>query len=104
MTRVTFRPAAAADVHDAYRWYESRRGGLGDEFLAEVQSTLDSRTAMMGWVDREILLDRFVCWGYVIRDRGPVFWAEVLDENGQPDTTSPFPVVALKNMKTLMHN
>jgi hypothetical protein len=27
------RPAAAADVEEAWRWHESRREGLGDEFL-----------------------------------------------------------------------
>ena len=25
------RPAASADVEDAWRWYEARREGLGDE-------------------------------------------------------------------------
>jgi hypothetical protein len=28
-----FRPAAAADVEEAYDWYESQRTGLGEEFL-----------------------------------------------------------------------
>lgn len=37
-----FRPAAAADVEEAYRWYEERRAGLGEEFLAAVQGTLES--------------------------------------------------------------
>jgi len=36
------RPAAAADVEAAYRWYERQRSGLGDEFLAMVRSTLRS--------------------------------------------------------------
>ena len=31
-----FRPAAAADVEDAYRWYENQRAGLGEEFLTAV--------------------------------------------------------------------
>jgi hypothetical protein len=31
--RVLVRPAAAADIEDAYEWYESRQSGLGDEFL-----------------------------------------------------------------------
>jgi plasmid stabilization system protein ParE len=35
-----FRPAAAADVEDAWRWYEARRDGLGEEFLGVVQATL----------------------------------------------------------------
>ncbi len=36
------RPAAAADVEEAWRWYEARREGLGDEFLVVVQATLES--------------------------------------------------------------
>ena len=36
------RPAAAADVEDAYRWYERQREGLGEEFLASVRHALDS--------------------------------------------------------------
>lgn len=35
-----FRPAAAADVEDAYEWYEAQRRGLGEEFAEEVQATL----------------------------------------------------------------
>jgi plasmid stabilization system protein ParE len=34
------RPAAAADVEAAYRWYERQRAGLGDEFLATVRTAL----------------------------------------------------------------
>jgi plasmid stabilization system protein ParE len=37
-----FRPAAAADVEDAYRWYEDHRAGLGDEFLAAVSTVIES--------------------------------------------------------------
>ena len=37
-----FRPAAAADVEDAFRWYEARHDGLGDEFLEVVRATLES--------------------------------------------------------------
>ena len=40
-----FRPAAAADVEDAYRWYENQRTGLGDEFLAAVGSFAESLAA-----------------------------------------------------------
>jgi len=34
------RPAAAADVEAAYRWYERQRAGLGDDFLATVGAAL----------------------------------------------------------------
>jgi plasmid stabilization system protein ParE len=36
------RPAAAADVEDAWRWYEAQREGLGEEFLDVVGATLES--------------------------------------------------------------
>jgi toxin ParE1/3/4 len=36
-----FRPAAAADVEDAYNWYEAQQAGLGDEFLAAVRSLVE---------------------------------------------------------------
>lgn len=41
MISVVFRPAAAADVEDAYEWYESQRPDLGEEFLAEVSAAVE---------------------------------------------------------------
>ena len=41
MNPVIIRPAAAAEIDEAHLWYESQRTGLGDEFLAEVNGTLD---------------------------------------------------------------
>jgi plasmid stabilization system protein ParE len=35
-----FRPAAAADVEEACRWYEQQRSGLGGEFLLSLDATL----------------------------------------------------------------
>ena len=40
MSGVLLRPAAAADVEDAYAWYEGQRSGLGEEFLEILRSTL----------------------------------------------------------------
>jgi plasmid stabilization system protein ParE len=34
MFPIRVRPAALADLTDAWRWYESQREGLGDEFRA----------------------------------------------------------------------
>ena len=34
------RPASAADVEAAYRWYEQQQVGLADEFLDAVRGTL----------------------------------------------------------------
>jgi plasmid stabilization system protein ParE len=39
--RPFLRPAAIADIDEAYRWCERQHPGSGDEFLAAVQSTLD---------------------------------------------------------------
>jgi len=39
---IVVQPAAAADIDEAFLWYEGRREGLGFEFLAAVQSTLDA--------------------------------------------------------------
>jgi len=33
---VVLRPAAAAEIEDAYRWYEKEKDGLGAEFLIPV--------------------------------------------------------------------
>jgi plasmid stabilization system protein ParE len=33
---VVTRPAAAAEIEAAYRWYENERAGLGSEFLEAV--------------------------------------------------------------------
>ena len=60
-----FRAAAAADVEEAYRWYERQRVGLGDEFLASVQVALEGillhhDAAPIVYRDtRRILLRRF---------------------------------------------
>lgn len=40
-----FRPAAAADVEEAYLWYENQRPGLGEEFLAAIKETIETLTA-----------------------------------------------------------
>ena len=42
MNPPVLRPAAAADVEDAWRWYEGQREGLGEEFLDVVRATLES--------------------------------------------------------------
>jgi len=37
---VVTRPAAAADIETAYRWYEKERPGLGSEFLAAMDKAV----------------------------------------------------------------
>ena len=36
------RPAAAADIDEAFLWYEGQRPGLGHEFLAAAQTLVDA--------------------------------------------------------------
>ena len=36
------RPAAAADIEEAFLWYERRQTGLGEEFLRALQSALEN--------------------------------------------------------------
>jgi plasmid stabilization system protein ParE len=60
-----FRPAAAADIEDAYRWYEDQQVGLGEEFVGAVKSMLDSlsnnpeRFPIVHRQTRRALLKRF---------------------------------------------
>jgi plasmid stabilization system protein ParE len=59
------RPAAAADVEGAYRWYENQRAGLGEEFLGAVQVGLEMiaahtlSAAVVHRDTRRLLLKRF---------------------------------------------
>lgn len=39
--RLELHPEARAEVRSAALWYDERRTGLGDEFIAEVSATLD---------------------------------------------------------------
>jgi plasmid stabilization system protein ParE len=60
-----FRPAASAEVDEAYLWYENQRQGLGEEFLFAVQNAVDSvleNPEMYPVVRRDtrrVLLNRF---------------------------------------------
>jgi plasmid stabilization system protein ParE len=40
--KAVYRPAAAADIDQAYAWYEKELKGLGEEFLAEAKVTAES--------------------------------------------------------------
>jgi len=40
--QIVVRPAAAADIDQAFLWYEGQRAGLGHEFLAAAQGSIDS--------------------------------------------------------------
>jgi len=59
------RPAAAADVEEAFSWYERQRRGLGGEFLESVNAGLREidayplRQAIVFRDTRRFLLRRF---------------------------------------------
>jgi len=38
---IVVRPAAAADIEDAYLWYEQQRAGLGHEFPKPLRAMMD---------------------------------------------------------------
>ncbi|MHB8859321.1 MAG: type II toxin-antitoxin system RelE/ParE family toxin [Thermoleophilia bacterium] len=65
MTSLIFHAAAAADVEDAFLWYESQRSGLGDEFLDELSLVLSAinenpiRFPVLHRDTRRALLHRF---------------------------------------------
>ncbi|HUY13258.1 MAG TPA: hypothetical protein VMX16_06470 [Terriglobia bacterium] len=62
---ILIRPAAAAEIGEAFLWYERQQSGLGDEFLAVVQSALESvaahpvRYSVVHRETRRALLHRF---------------------------------------------
>ncbi len=39
---LTLAPEAEQDVAEAYAWYESRRAGLGEEFLSCVDACIEA--------------------------------------------------------------
>ena len=63
--RVLIRAAAAADIDEAYLWYENRRIGLGEEFLREVDAVRErilrspDTFPVMHRQTRRVLLRRF---------------------------------------------
>ena len=68
------REAALSEIDESVRWYETRRTGLGAEFVAELQSVFDAIVSrpdrfpiIVGDV-REAPLDRFPFCVYY-RDR-----------------------------------
>jgi plasmid stabilization system protein ParE len=40
--QIVVRPDAAADIDEAFLWYEGQRPGLGNEFLAAAQRLIDA--------------------------------------------------------------
>ncbi len=47
------------------------------ESLATIQSALDNKTALLGWLTVELERGVPLSWGYVVRNSGPVMWAQL---------------------------
>lgn len=57
MKVITIRKEAESDIEEAYQWYESKRDGLGEEFLLcidEVLSRLKAHSEIYPAVHRNI--------------------------------------------------
>jgi plasmid stabilization system protein ParE len=84
------RPAAAADVEEAWLWYEAQREGLGDEFLQVVQDALESIAAFpesAPLVQRDIrrhLREALPVWALLQADPGPGGRRSLLPRQAQP--------------------
>ncbi len=59
--------------------------------LARVQKTLDEETAIVGWLDVGLRKAEYLSWGYVLRPRGPVFWAPLGGRGAGEPSSSPHP-------------
>ncbi len=58
--------------------------------LEQVQDALDSKTALIGWLDvLEETSSQYYSWGYVIRRQGPVFWVRLREPDGS-EGSNPF--------------
>ena len=73
--QIVVRPAAAADIDEAFLWYEAQRAGLGHEFLAAAQRSIDDisehplRHSVVRRDTRRVLLRRFpYCIYYRVYD------------------------------------
>ena len=70
------RPQARSEIREAFQWYESERAGLGDEFLAELQSFFDRVEGQPRLYGRVYRNYRGAClrrFSYIVlyRDHGP---------------------------------
>lgn len=62
---IVFRPGVGRDLAAAYQWYEQQIGGLGEQFLVEVNASFDTIEQFPGmfapfYADvRRVLVSRF---------------------------------------------
>jgi plasmid stabilization system protein ParE len=84
------QPEAEADLSEAFRWYETRRAGLGHEFLDEVShaftriSEQPLRYAVVHREARRMLLRRFPYAVFYVARVDRVFVLAVLHQRRSP--------------------
>jgi plasmid stabilization system protein ParE len=67
--RLFVRPAAQADLDEAFTWYESRRAGLGSEFLRAVEvcfAAIERHPEQFAVVDQDIRRARVRHFPYLV--------------------------------------
>jgi hypothetical protein len=66
---LSFHPAVRGEIDQAYKWYEARQTGLGDDFLAEVDALLGkiaANPALYGFVEGDIRTGQTRRFPYVV--------------------------------------
>jgi hypothetical protein len=46
MPRIVFHPEIASEIKASYNWYQEQAAGLGDDFIAELESGYDAITEL----------------------------------------------------------
>ncbi|MBI5570902.1 MAG: type II toxin-antitoxin system RelE/ParE family toxin [Desulfomonile tiedjei] len=89
---LVIRPEAEGDIEDAYKWYESKRAGLGSDFLLCVEEGLSKilRSPEMYAVvhrnTRRFLIRRFPYGIFYLVDRGLIVVLAVFHAHRDPRT------------------
>jgi plasmid stabilization system protein ParE len=72
MRTIRFRPEVAVDLREAAEWYNEKRDGLGDEFLDEFWSAVDTigdRPLSFGIASTGLRACRLARFPYVVHFR-----------------------------------
>ncbi len=90
--RVMIRPEAESDIEDAYKWYESQRKGLGEDFLLCIEEALSRASrnpAVYSVVYKEVrrvLIRRFPFGVFFLEDETNISVLAVLHARRNPKT------------------
>ena len=97
VSRLAFRDASLRLLDAEVEWDAFGESMAGKYPVAEgqaydlerVQSTLDGKTALVGWLDVELREGERVAWGYVIRESGPVRWERIYNPRSRAANAPP---------------